>query len=545
MKKLFSTILAIALLFVSAMEVHAAGLEDIFDAEYYADEYPELYDAYGYDEDALYQHFITYGLDEKHCMSPILDVVEYRETYADLDAAFGDNWDAYVNHWYTYGIVEGRDNGTEFDPVLYVEAYSDIKAAFGDDYEAISNHYLTYGIDEGRTLGLKTTKSNTAGKASVVTVVVAGGGSVSSSSGAGSAGGSTGGSAGGGTGGSTGGGTGGSTGGSIGGSAGSSTGGNTGGNNTGNTGDFEDNQLASRMGFYVDGTTLYDANGNAFVMRGVNHAHTWYTDKLEVSLDALADAGCNTVRIVLSDGGQYYRNSASEVETIIAECKERNMIAVLEVHDYTGSNSKADLLAAAQYFVDIKSALIGEEDYVIINIANEWMGNSESSVWEEAYVEAIPMLREAGLAHTIMADSAGWGQYARCIGDGGRDILAADPLHNVMFSVHMYGTAGGTAQKIENNLSYATDLGLCVCVGEFGYTHSDGDVAEEFLMDYCEDNDIGYLAWSWKGNSGGVEYLDIAVNWDGSDLSDDWGEVVMNGTNGIKETSDICTVFSE
>ena len=516
MKKLFSTILAIALLFVSAMEVHAAGLEDIFDAEYYADEYPELYDAYGYDADALYQHFLTYGLDEKHCMSPILDVVEYRETYADLDAAFGNNWDAYVNHWYTYGIVEGRENGTEFDPVLYVEAYSDIKAAFGDDYEAISNHYLTYGIDEGRTLGLKTSKTVTNGKNVTTVAVVSFGGSNS-----GSAGGS------------------------------SSTGGNNPGNvgGTGSAGDNNgsdtDSTLVSRMGFYVDGTTLYDTNGNAFVMRGVNHAHTWYTDKLEVSLDALADAGCNTVRIVLSDGGQYYRNSASEVETIIAECKERNMIAVLEVHDYTGSNSKADLLAAAQYFADIKSALIGEEDYVIINIANEWMGNSESVVWEDAYKEAIPMLREAGLAHTIMVDSAGWGQYAQCIYEGGADVLASDPLGNVMFSVHMYGTAGGTEQKIETNLSYATDLGLCVCVGEFGYTHSDGDVAEAFLMDYCEDNGIGYLAWSWKGNSGGVEYLDLAVNWDGSDLSDDWGEVVINGTNGIKETSDICTAFSE
>lgn len=543
MKKLFSTILAIALLFVSAMEVNAAGLQDIFDAEYYAEEYPELYDAYGYDEDALYQHFITYGLDEKHCMSPILDVVEYREMYADLDAAFGDNWDAYVNHWYTYGIVEGRDSGTEFDPVLYVEAYSDIKAAFGDDYEAISNHYLTFGIDEGRTLGLKTSKSATTGKATATVVVAGGSGSAggSSAGGSGSAGGSssTGGS------GNAGGSTGESTGGSTGGNTGGSTGGSTDGSDTGNTGDAEKDQLAEQMGFYVNGTTLYDANGNAFVMRGVNHAHTWYTDKLEVTLDALAATESNTVRIVLSDGGQYTRNSASEVATIIEECKERDLIAVLEVHDYTGSTSKADLLAAAQYFVDIKSALIGEEDYVIINIANEWMGNSESTVWEEAYVEAIPMLREAGLAHTIMVDSAGWGQYAQCINDGGKDILAADPLGNVMFSVHMYGTAGGTEQKIENNLSYATDLGLCVCVGEFGYTHSDGDVAEVFLMDYCEDNGIGYLAWSWKGNSGGVEYLDLAVNWDGSDLSDDWGEVVVNGTNGIKETSDICTVFTE
>ncbi len=29
-------------------------------------------------------------------------------------------------------------------------------------------------------------------------------------------------------------------------------------------------------GFQVSGGRLLDANGNDFVMRGINHAHTWY-----------------------------------------------------------------------------------------------------------------------------------------------------------------------------------------------------------------------------------------------------------------------------
>lgn len=303
--------------------------------------------------------------------------------------------------------------------------------------------------------------------------------------------------------------------------------------------------LKEQMGFYVDGVTLYDANGNPFVMRGVNHAHTWFTDKLIVSLDAIAGTGSNCVRIVLSDGEQWNKNSMQDVQNVIESCKERNLIAILEVHDATGYNDKESLLKAAQYFVDLKEILVGEEDYVIINIANEWQGNSTGKAWTEAYVEAIPMLREAGLAHTILVDSAGWGQYGKCIKEGGAEVFAADPLGNVMFAVHMYGTAGKTEEKIEQNLKYASDLGLCVCVGEFGYTHSDGDVKEEFLMQYCEDNAIGYIAWSWKGNSGGVEYLDLAVEWDGSVLSGDWGEIVVNGANGIRETSVICSVFSD
>ena len=303
--------------------------------------------------------------------------------------------------------------------------------------------------------------------------------------------------------------------------------------------------LRQQTGFYVEGTTLYDANGNPFIMRGINHAYTWFPDKLETALDGIAATDSNCVRIVLSDGEQWTRTPAETVEHIIDLCKERKMIAVLEVHDATGYKDKESLLAAAQYFIDIRDVLIGEEDYVIVNIANEWQGDSESKVWEEAYTEVIPMLREAGLAHTLLVDSSGWGQFGRCIKDGGEAVLGSDPLGNVMFAVHMYGTAGGSEESIRTNLEYALDRDLCVCVGEFGYTHSDGDVDEAYLMEYCEENDIGYMAWSWKGNSGGVEYLDLAVSWDGSELSADWGDVAVNGENGIRETAEMCTVFEE
>ena len=37
-------------------------------------------------------------------------------------------------------------------------------------------------------------------------------------------------------------------------------------------------------GFYVSGTSIYDASGNKFVMRGVNIAHAWYTEKTETSI---------------------------------------------------------------------------------------------------------------------------------------------------------------------------------------------------------------------------------------------------------------------
>ena len=296
-------------------------------------------------------------------------------------------------------------------------------------------------------------------------------------------------------------------------------------------------------GFHVDGNKLLDINGNEFVMRGVNHAHTWYKDDSAIALKAIAETGANSVRIVLSDGQKWEKDDVSSVKTLIESCKERNMIAILEVHDPTGSNVAGTLENTVDYWIEIKDALIGQEAYVILNIANEWYGNWESEPWRDGYVAAIPKLREAGIENTILVDSAGWGQYPQSVEDYGKEVFESDPLKNTMFAVHFYGSAGGNSTKIKYTLDNIRNQDLCICVGEFGHTHSDGDVDEDYIMQYCTEQDIGYLGWSWKGNSGGVEYLDIAVEWDGSVLSEDWGEKLINGEYGIRKTSKICSVF--
>jgi len=298
-------------------------------------------------------------------------------------------------------------------------------------------------------------------------------------------------------------------------------------------------------GFYVDGTVLRDANGNAFVMRGINMAHNWYPDKDEVSLDAIAATGSNTVRIVLACGERWDKDDMDTLEKLIEEADRRDMIAVVELHDGTGSDDAASLEAMTDYWVEMACILEGLEDRVIVNIANEWLGDWDDKLWRDAYVEAVKKLRDAGIKNTLMIDAAGWGQWARSIKKYGYDVFEADPEKNTMFSVHMYGLSGGSEWMIRYCLEAAEEQNLCICVGEFGYTHSDGDVKEDYLMQYCEEKGIGYLAWSWKGNSGGVEYLDLALEWDGSSLSADWGEKLVNGKYGIKATSKKCSIFGE
>ena len=153
-KRLLALGVAMVTLMSSSICVSAMDLKDIFDAEYYASQYPDLKEAFGNDADALFEHYVTFGLAEGRNGSRILDVADYRRCYPDLKEAFGTDWEAYVDHFYSNGIYEEhRRYGVLFDPIAYADAYKDVRWTFGEDWEAITKHYLTNGIKEKRTEG--------------------------------------------------------------------------------------------------------------------------------------------------------------------------------------------------------------------------------------------------------------------------------------------------------------------------------------------------------------------------------------------------------
>lgn len=297
-------------------------------------------------------------------------------------------------------------------------------------------------------------------------------------------------------------------------------------------------------GFTVANGKLYDANGVEFVMRGVNHAHTWYTHQTS-SFANIKALGANTVRVVLSSGQRWTKNDTADVANVVSLCKQNRLICVLEVHDTTGygeQSGAATLAQAVDYWISVQSALTGQEKYVIVNIGNEPYGNQGYGTWATDTANAIKRLRTAGFAHTIMVDAPNWGQdWSFTMRDNAATVFAADPAKNTVFSIHMYGVFN-TAAKISDYLGRFRTAGLPIVVGEFGHNHSDGDPDEDAILSYSQTNRIGYLGWSWSGNGGGVEYLDMAVNFDPANLSS-WGQRIFNGANGIKQTARQATVY--
>ncbi|MFD1321040.1 cellulase family glycosylhydrolase [Micromonospora sonneratiae] len=297
-------------------------------------------------------------------------------------------------------------------------------------------------------------------------------------------------------------------------------------------------------GFYVSGGRLYEANGAEFVMRGVSHAHTWYANRTG-SFAGIKSLGANTVRVVLSSGDRWTRNDAADVANVIDLCRQNRLICVLEVHDTTGYGEQAGaitLARAVDYWLSIASVLAGQEQYIIVNIGNEPYGNQNYGTWAADTSDAIRRLRAAGFDHTIMVDAPNWGQdWAFTMRDNAQSVFDSDPDRNTLFSIHMYGVFD-TAGEVTDYLGRFRSAGLPIVVGEFGHDHSDGNPDEDTIMAYSQANGIGYIGWSWSGNGGGVEYLDMVTDFDAGRLTS-WGQRIFNGANGIGQTAREATVY--
>ncbi|MEU1555903.1 cellulase family glycosylhydrolase [Streptomyces scabiei] len=300
---------------------------------------------------------------------------------------------------------------------------------------------------------------------------------------------------------------------------------------------------ARATGLHISDGRLVEGNGNDFVMRGVNHAHTWYPGETQ-SLADIKALGANTVRVVLSDGHRWTKNSAADVANVVAQCKANRLICVLEVHDTTGYGEEAaagTLDHAADYWISLKDVLAGEENYVVVNIGNEPWGNTDPAGWTAPTKAAVRKLRAAGLEHTIMVDAPNWGQdWQGVMRADARSVYEADTTGNLVFSIHMYSVFD-TAAEINDYLNAFVDARLPLVIGEFGGPADQwGDPDEDTMMAAAERLDLGYLAWSWSGNTDPV--LDLSIGFDPNRLSA-WGERIFNGADGIARTAKEATVF--
>lgn len=330
--------------------------------------------------------------------------------------------------------------------------------------------------------------------------------------------------------------------------------------------------LLDKPGFHTDGVRLLDANGKEFLMRGYNYSYAWQKDLWGAAFSTAKKYNCNALRIQLSDGqkdlGGYC--NANQVSDLISSCKDNHFIGVFNVQDTGGGNDANVLLHAADYWVGIKNAVIGQEKYCIVNIGNEWMGSPgrdcngkwgdyQENLWSDTYIEAVRRIRSAGIKNTLMIDCNGYGQYADIIWKEGQRILDEDKKYfkdgkpNIIFSIHFYEKAcywdyeKGVGSRVAHSIDKALSIGAPVCIGEYAYSRKSEEwkMDWETIQDYSKTMNIGYLGWSFTGNGDAESQGLDMFNSDGSQMYKNGECIIRHPNDGIQATSVICSVYDD
>jgi mannan endo-1,4-beta-mannosidase len=290
---------------------------------------------------------------------------------------------------------------------------------------------------------------------------------------------------------------------------------------------------------YVEGTRLYDANCNEFLPRGVNLQYGDYPpDKIQ-SIPYIAQAHANIVRLQIR-----LETTAAEFRDAVEDIVDNRMIAMPMMWDTSitcGTDPQAVRNAVNRWTGTHLSVLTDPdlEKYLLLNIANEWGDYyTTQSAWVDIYREVIPTLRDAGIRVPLVVDSLDCGHDIEVFGGGrGQQVIDADPLGQIIFSVHGY--CEWDSASLAANFAAMNGYGYPWLLGEFG--RSDHIVcdrgADHFgIMSRAADSDIGWMAWSWRGNGSGEWMLDMNNTYDSLSLTTHGNDIVY-GEDGLMDTS--------
>jgi mannan endo-1,4-beta-mannosidase len=245
---------------------------------------------------------------------------------------------------------------------------------------------------------------------------------------------------------------------------------------------------------FVANGQIFDATGAVFLPWGVNKAHV---DQENTGLEL---TGTNAVRANL-----YFRLPNATTTSLFDRFHAAHIVVIPGRWDATcvGDNTFPTALASeVDAWVAEAAAWKKYERASMINIANE-AGPSNSTVWRDQYITAVGRMRAAGYGGLLMIDSGGCGQDVDDIAKYGTAVLAGDPLHNIVFSLHVYGDTPDVT-TLNTNLDRLKSTGLSFVIGEFGPGRDIGpsptNLAPADVMASALARGIGTLAWAADDN---------------------------------------------
>ncbi|RNA26402.1 mannan endo-1-4-beta-mannosidase (beta-mannanase) (1-4-beta-D-mannan mannanohydrolase) [Brachionus plicatilis] len=285
-------------------------------------------------------------------------------------------------------------------------------------------------------------------------------------------------------------------------------------------------------------------------------------------MKAIAGTGANSLRILWLRDNEIKSKGLNDNNLVDAIQQAINNKLIPIVHLWMDSGKIGDsnwdkrdyLREAGRWWVSKINLLKKFEDKLLINVLNEWStwrkgralndqaGHKLSDILWYAEDVIIP-IRKTGWRGTLVIDSLAMAQSPHPILQYGQQLINKDPLKNLIFSIHAY--ADWRDETPNNNytpydkylLASIVKKNIPLMLGEFSNKHPDSNKVIKYMnapkiMKICQENRIGWLAWSLKGNGvvNGVDLskvLDISYNHDKVNLTP-WGYLLKNDPNDFK-----------
>jgi mannan endo-1,4-beta-mannosidase len=290
----------------------------------------------------------------------------------------------------------------------------------------------------------------------------------------------------------------------------------------------EDPDTVPGATFKMTGRNLTDPCGETILLKGVNKMSVFdeqdpYGNNY---FPEIAKTNSNCVRIVWQ--ATYSNGTPSQLkqlDSLIKNCIKNEMIPMVEMHDATCNWN--GLNSVVNYWVrpDVIEIVQRYQHALLVNIANE-AGNDDVTTQQflSGYQSAITTLRNAGIKTPLVIDAKGCGKDLDVLVPTAASLIAHDPDHNIMFSVHPYWSKVDvqTVQPtfIKDQLKKASDNNIPLILGELcGYggwpgpgepntasCEEKGSIDYTALLTEAAANNIGYLVWEWGPGNGFYEY---------------------------------------
>lgn len=239
----------------------------------------------------------------------------------------------------------------------------------------------------------------------------------------------------------------------------------------------------------------------------------------------IAKTNANCVRIVWNSTANGMPTVIGQLDSLVKNCIANKMIPMIELHDATCNWDSLNFVVNYWTQPAMLDLIQRYEHALLLNVANE-AGDDAVTVQEflAGYKLAIMKLRQSGIRVPLIIDAKGCGKDLDVLVPTAAELIAHDPDHNVMFSVHPYWSDSAIAQVqstfIKDQLKKVTDNNIPLILGELsaygGWPGKDqpdtfscttpGTVDYKTILTEAAANNIGYLVWEWGPGNGYFNY---------------------------------------